>query len=104
MEAHRRGVEVRVISDDEKSADLGSDVRRMAGAGIPVRVDGSPYHMHHKFAVLDGGVVLTGSYNWTVSAAKNNEENMVVSNDRKLVLSFGQEFERLWKDFAGNAL
>ena len=104
IDAHQRGVNVRVISDDEKAGDMGSDVRRMAAAGIPVRVDGSPYHMHHKFAVVDGGVVLTGSYNWTVSAAKNNEENMVVSNDRKLVLAFSEEFERLWKDFAGNAL
>lgn len=104
IDAHRRRVKVRVITDDDKAEDLGSDVRRMAQSGIEVRVDRSRYHMHHKFAVVDSGVVLTGSYNWTLSAARNNEENMVVSNDRKLVLSFAAEFDRLWKEYADNAL
>ena len=45
--------------------------------GLPIRVDRSDYHMHHKYAVFDGKLLLTGSYNWTRSAARNNEENFV---------------------------
>ena len=104
LRTHRRGVKIRVVTDNEKAYDEGSDVRRIASSGIPVRVDGSPYHMHHKFALFDGGVVLTGSYNWTVGAAKNNEENLVVSNDRRLLTAFSGEFERLWQKFEGNRL
>lgn len=100
----KRGVRIRVVTDDEKAYDEGSDVRRMAQAGIPVRVDASPYHMHHKFALFDGSVVLTGSYNWTIGAARNNEENLVVSNDRRLVTAFTGEFERLWKAFEAHPL
>ncbi|WP_052374682.1 phospholipase D-like domain-containing protein [Chondromyces apiculatus] len=96
LDAHRRGVAVRVITDNDKSLDEGSDVGRLARAGIAVRMDRTEYHMHHKFAVFDGRFVLTGSYNWTRSAAKYNEENLVVSGDPRLVTPFAREFEALW--------
>jgi len=96
LDAHRRGVAVRVITDDSKADDLGSDVDRLARAGIPVRVDRSPFHMHHKFAVLDGSALLTGSYNWTLGAARDNEENLIVTDDPRLITPFSAAFERLW--------
>lgn len=104
MDAHRRGVVVRVVTDDEKANDLGSDAIRLAGAGIPVRVDDSPYHMHHKFAVFDRAVVISGSYNWTLSASRNNEENLIISSDPRMIASFEGEFGRLWEKFAKHPL
>jgi cardiolipin hydrolase len=104
IEAHRRGVVVRVVTDDDKADDLGSDALRLAGAGVPVRVDASPYHMHHKFAIFDRAVVISGSYNWTVSASRNNEENLIVSSDPRMIKSFEGEFGRLWQQFAGHPL
>ena len=98
--AHRRGVALRVISDDDKSLDIGSDVERLSRKGIDVRMDDTPNHMHHKFAVFDNKRVLTGSYNWTRSAADRNHENIVISDDADLVLAFGKTFERLWAGFA----
>ncbi|MEZ6059547.1 MAG: phospholipase D-like domain-containing protein [Planctomycetaceae bacterium] len=94
--AASRGVKIRVISDDDKSRDLGSDMQRLKGAGIPVRVDTTPDHMHHKFAVFDERIALSGSYNWTRSAAEHNEENIVVTNDAKIVQAFQKQFSRLW--------
>ena len=99
IEAHKRGVNVRVISDDMKSEDLGSDIHRFEGAGIDVRVDRSRHHMHHKFALFDRRLLVTGSYNWTRSAASSNEENLIVSDDPRLAKPFADEFERLWKEF-----
>jgi cardiolipin hydrolase len=104
LAAHRRGVAVRVVTDDEKAHDVGSDVLQMAKCGIPVLVDDSPYFMHHKFAIFDAEVVLTGSYNWTRGAADNNEENLILSNDRRLLTAFKGEFERLWVRFAAYRL
>ena len=98
--AHRRGVAVRVVTDDDKSQDLGSDVERLGREGLDVRMDDTPDHMHHKFAVFDNTRVLTGSYNWTRSAADRNHENIVISDDEELVLAFGKTFERLWSRFA----
>lgn len=100
LDCHRRGIRVRVITDDDKSSDPGSDVDRLARAGVPVRRDMSEHHMHHKFAVFDRETLVTGSYNWTRSAADHNRENVLISDDARLVRCYVDAFEELWKAFA----
>ena len=100
IDARRRGLVVRVISDNSKAFDLGSDIDRMQAAGIEVRVDHSQFHMHHKFAVADAAALLTGSYNWTRGASRDNEENFVVVDDPRLVARFLETFEHLWTKLA----
>jgi len=53
--------------------------------------------MHHKFAILDGETLLTGSYNWTRGAARDNEENLVVTTDLRFIAPFVDTFDRLWE-------
>ncbi len=96
LAAHRRGVKVRIATDDEKAYDRGSDVERLFAEGIEVRVDEPDHHMHHKFAVFDDARLVTGSYNWTRSAAEKNQENVLVSDDTRLVRPYREMFERLW--------
>ncbi len=98
-DAARKGVRVRIVTDDDKAMDRGSDVSRLEDAGIPVRVDRTRHHMHHKFAVIDRKTVLTGSYNWTRSAATSNQENVVILEDANLARSFSDEFQKLWDQF-----
>lgn len=100
LAAHRRNVRVRIITDDDKASDTGSDIPRFARSGVPVRVDRTPRHMHHKFALFDDERLLTGSYNWTRGAAEENLENFLVTDDVRLVAAFRQEFERLWRDLS----
>lgn len=100
LAAQRRGVRVRLLTDDDKLNDRGSDVRQLHTAGVPVRIDCTPYHMHHKFALADGRSVLTGSYNWTRSAAEHNLENLLITDEPTLVRRYAQEFERLWPQMA----
>ncbi|RZJ09180.1 MAG: nuclease [Rubrivivax sp.] len=97
LAAHRRGVAVRLITDNDKVFDDGSDVRQLQRAGVPVVLDLTPAHMHHKFALFDGTWLLNGSYNWTRSACLLNEENLVLSNDPALVKQFSRVFEGLWQ-------
>ena len=66
--AKKRGVKVRVISDDDQASSQGSDLGAIAQAGIPVRTDAATTHMHHKFAVVDGAKLINGSFNWTRQA------------------------------------
>lgn len=50
--------------------------------------------MHNKFAVIDYRVVITGSYNWT-NQAQRNEENIVVISDEFTADFFVEKFEAL---------
>ena len=94
--AHRRGVAVRVLTDDEKAEDEGSDIERLHQAGIPLRTDRTMHHMHHKFAIFDNGLLLNGSYNWTRGASLYNEENFVVTDEPRLISAYSKAFEQLW--------
>lgn len=96
LDAHHRGVAIQIITDNDKVDDTGSDIRELEAAGIPTKIDMTPAHMHHKFAIFDGTRVLNGSYNWTRSAAEVNEENIIDSNDPNLVAAFTAEFKKLW--------
>ncbi len=97
--AHKRGVSVKIITDNDKLNDLGSDIRWLANQNISVRIDNSSSHMHHKFCVVDKKVLLTGSYNWTKSAADRNQENLLVTEDVKMVSAYLSEYEKLWDSF-----
>jgi cardiolipin hydrolase len=96
LSAVSRGVAVRMITDNDKELDLGSDVARLRANGVQMRVDRTEAHMHHKFAIFDAAWLLNGSYNWTRSACTVNEENLVVTNDQALVRAFSRTFESLW--------
>lgn len=96
LTAHHRNLDIRIITDNDKSLDVGSDIEQLAKKGIPVRMDNTTNHMHHKFMVADDRTVLTGSYNWTQSAARFNHENVLLTTDPGVVKSFLQEFENLW--------
>lgn len=100
--AKQRGVALRIITDNDKQYDGGSDIDRLRRAGIAVKVDETEHHMHHKFALLDGATLLNGSYNWTRSACAFNEENLVVTTDAKLVHTFARHFEGMWASLAGH--
>jgi mitochondrial cardiolipin hydrolase len=100
LHAHRRGVAVKIITDNDKSHDHGSDVDQLAREGVPLKMDLSSNHMHHKFMVADDHSVVTGSYNWTSSAARFNHENILVTKEPGVVRSFLKEFDRLWKEMA----
>lgn len=96
IEAHQRGVVVRVITDCEQESANGKLVSRLRRAGIQVRMDESSYFMHHKFAVLDEKVLVNGSLNWTLQGLRGNQENVIITNEFELVKAFTEQFESLW--------
>jgi phosphatidylserine/phosphatidylglycerophosphate/cardiolipin synthase-like enzyme len=107
LDAHRRKVVVRIITDAEKQHDAGSDVHKFLAAGIEVKFDdmhsgsepGLNGHMHHKFAIFDGARLINGSYNWTRGAADLNFENLIDTADANIIAAFAAEFSRLWNRF-----
>ena len=59
--------------------------------------------MHHKFAVVDGAVLVNGSFNWTRQAVLQNQENVVLTRSPALAARFAQQFEHLWAKYAAAA-
>lgn len=97
--AHQRGIAVRVITDNAKSEDLGSDIDLLQEKNVPLVMDVSKYHMHHKFAIFDNTYLANGSFNWTRSATTSNEENIVVANEPHLIQRFKEKFDELWDEY-----
>lgn len=95
--AHQKGVNIKIITDNDKSWDEGSDIKQLARAGVAIKMDSTPNHMHHKFMVVDNKSLLTGSYNWTLSAMRYNHENILITEEAGVVRSFLKEFENLWR-------
>jgi phosphatidylserine/phosphatidylglycerophosphate/cardiolipin synthase-like enzyme len=100
LNAHRRGVKVRVLVDRVQASQ--SDVGALLlGAGVPFRWSqgfAGKGVMHNKYAVLDGKLLMTGSFNWSDNAQDNNFENMFYSAAPAYAAPYAAQFERL---FAG---
>ncbi|XP_069840375.1 mitochondrial cardiolipin hydrolase [Dendropsophus ebraccatus] len=96
---HDRGVRVRVITDSDYMAASGSQIGALRKAGVAVRHSQSSGFMHHKFAVVDRSVVITGSMNWTMQAIQTNRENLLITDDGVCVQAYMEEFERLWEEY-----
>ena len=100
LEAHKRGVKVSIITDDGKIFDKGSDIKLLNREGINVKIDSYNSLMHHKFCVVDNSKVISGSYNWTKTAAEVNNENIIITDEVKIVKAFIVEFDKLWHEMS----
>jgi len=99
-DAHRRGLQVRVVIDARNLENSKEEILQQAG--VDVRRDGNPYAMHHKAMVVDGEWVVTGSYNFTNSGFGRNNENLLILRDPDLARRYRDEVETIWR--AGNRL
>lgn len=108
----RDGVKVRVLSDFNQFKG-GRDrhkeaIQKLNAAAVDVKLvdlydgKGDPKfapHYHHKFAVIDGKTLVTGSFNWTGMADSKNHENiLILRDDKKSAASYVKEFEDVWND------
>jgi len=98
LDCLKRGIKVRIITDDEKMYDNGSAIQDLKNAGIPVKIDHSRYHMHHKFGIIDSRIIFTGSFNWTYTASSHNQENMLVTTNFEIVKQYVDQYELLWNE------
>ncbi|KAK6170892.1 hypothetical protein SNE40_019181 [Patella caerulea] len=96
---HKRGVKIRIMTDDEQVDSSGAQIWNLRKEGIPIRTDRSSYLMHHKFVIVDSRLLINGSFNWTRQAITGNQENLLITNDSYVVNEFRNEFEKLWKEF-----
>lgn len=84
IQAHRRGIDIRILVDRSQLTSKYTMVRRMRAQGIWVAIDVVPGIAHNKVMIIDDHHVLTGSFNWTKAAETSNAENLLLINDKKI--------------------
>jgi phosphatidylserine/phosphatidylglycerophosphate/cardiolipin synthase-like enzyme len=98
--AHKRGVDVRVITDRQKLEDrnqrLGLETLRLAG--IPIKVNTHDGLMHIKQVIIDERVNTSGSVNQTTSAARYNDERLDIMHDPISTRRASDKFLKMWAD------
>lgn len=97
VDAHNRGVRVRVLTDKVQAASRYALDELMEAAGIEVRRDREGGSMHLKMAISDGIAVGFGSFNWTRNAERRNREIWAVIRDSASVNRCAREFAEAWE-------
>jgi phosphatidylserine/phosphatidylglycerophosphate/cardiolipin synthase-like enzyme len=94
--ASRKDLDIRGVFEEQQIQQY-SEFEKLKVAGFDVRIYELPYLLHDKIFIIDGKTVITGSFNPTANADRNNDENVLIIHDEKLAKEYETEFERLFQ-------
>ncbi len=100
VDAKKRGLDVRVITDRERLNDQKqrTAVETLHLAGIPVLVNRHDGLMHLKQVVIDDEINVSGSMNHTGSGNRYNDERLDVIHDSAITAKAREKFLAMWND------
>ena len=99
LAASKRGVDVKVIADEKSNSGKYSATTYLANNNVPVKLDGNYPIFHHKFMVIDGVNLETGSFNYSAAAASKNAENVLVLwNVPAIAATYENQWNNLWNE------
>jgi phosphatidylserine/phosphatidylglycerophosphate/cardiolipin synthase-like enzyme len=99
--AQQRGARVRMVTDTDtvnntKDPEVQAALATVRQAGIPIVADGRQDIMHHKFTVVDGEWVQTGSWNYTEGDTYRLNNNQWIARSPELAANYAAEFEKMF--------
>ena len=86
-----------VFEESQYRSNMGTEYDHFRSSGQDVRLDGNPRNMHHKVIIIDEQIVVTGSYNFSASAEKSNDENTLVVHNAEIASLYLSEFRRIFE-------
>lgn len=96
IEKAAQGIEVKGVFDASSvTSNEGTEYDRLRRAGLNIRMDGIEGLMHEKLIIIDSQIIAIGSYNYTASADRRNDENIMIVHDAELARILEMEFERI---------
>ena len=101
LRACKRGVKVQLLINNDSINNRPNGLpfnKLLEEEKTNLYIAETPYLIHNKFCIVDNKIVIDGSYNWTVLAETNNDENIVVIENGKVIESFISVFENLIRD------
>jgi len=96
VRAKKNGVDVKLVT--EKKNYSRPEVTRLISHGIEVVPDSGSGLMHNKFAVIDGKILWTGSYNVTKNGSAKNNNNAIKIYSGQLADIYLNEFIEMFND------
>jgi phosphatidylserine/phosphatidylglycerophosphate/cardiolipin synthase-like enzyme len=96
INAHRRGVVVRMVTESDNMDE--QEVQEIKEAGIKVLGDRQEGLMHDKFVIIDRSDVWTGSMNFTTGGGYLDNNNLIRLRSSKLAEDYTHEFEQMFID------
>lgn len=100
VEAKRRGLDIRVITDRERLNDpkQQSAISTLRLAGVPIKINRHDGLMHLKQVVIDDAINVSGSANQTTSGNRYNDERLDIITDARLTAKAREKFMAMWND------
>jgi phosphatidylserine/phosphatidylglycerophosphate/cardiolipin synthase-like enzyme len=83
------------VSSEQANPNQVEELRLFRQAGLDLRLDGNAEIMNHKIMIIDGRIVVMGSYDFTNRAETENDENVLIIYNEKIAQKFMEEFQRV---------
>jgi phosphatidylserine/phosphatidylglycerophosphate/cardiolipin synthase-like enzyme len=94
LEAQKRGVDVTAVIDKSAETANYSAADTLANGGVKTFIDHEHETQHSKVMLIDGQVIITGSFNFTAAADTSNVENLLIINNKpKLYAAYEKNFQ-----------
>ena len=91
-----KDVEIRGIFEKVGAGSEYSQFGRFKGFGLDVVKDANPANMHHKVFIVDKKIVITGSFNPSSNADRDNDENILIIYNESIAAEYLKEFDRVY--------
>jgi phosphatidylserine/phosphatidylglycerophosphate/cardiolipin synthase-like enzyme len=99
LNASQRGVDVKIVADEKSNLGKYSATTYLANNHVQVKLDGNYPIFHHKFMVIDGVNLETGSFNYSAAAANKNAENVLILwNVPDIAITYDKTWQALWNE------
>jgi hypothetical protein len=93
VDARKRGLVVELILDKSQRTERFSEAGFVANGGIPLYIDARHPAAHNTVIIIDGEIVITGSFTFTRAAEETNAENLLVLRDPALAARYYRNWQ-----------
>lgn len=94
VDAQQRGLRVTLLLDKSHRTQKYSAAGLTSQGGVETLIDDRHAIAHNKIMIIDGQIVITGSYNFTKAAEKSNAENMVIIDSPTIAAKYLQNWQK----------
>jgi phosphatidylserine/phosphatidylglycerophosphate/cardiolipin synthase-like enzyme len=95
IDAKQRGADVGVGLDKKQAAGQHDIHAKLQEAGILVEIKPVAALEHNKFCVIDGTIVIMGSWNWSNNAQTQDNSDVIITDCPKVAQAFEAAYQRI---------